>query len=557
MVDPARDPRTPASQAINTTTGSTLSRPLFKGLAVAGMVGLLGIAAATASQSVVSASPDPLTDMALVAALEGKPSPAVRPASSAPATPTVATIATAPDATQAATGLGAFTEEAVMDFATDAGGAAADSAVVTRGITLGAQAALAAPPRPVPEADIAADAGAEATDGATAQPKDTAWFDVPARVESGDTLIGLLIEAGVDRIEAHRAIKALEEVYDPRGLRPGNVITVSFTADATEAAPRFNGFAFEPSVATAIAVRVDPNSETGYQAQETQEDLVREVVRYGGPITLSLYQAAVDAGVSEAALADMIRVLSYDIDFQRDIQKDDTFEIMYERFMTEDGEYVRNGDLLFTALTNGGRRIVAYAYETEDGVVDYFDEQGHGVRKPLMRTPIDGARISSPFGMRHHPILGYSKMHTGVDFAAPTGTPIYAAGDGVVKRAGWNGGYGNYVQIRHNGEFSTAYGHMSRILVQSGQRVHQGDVIGRVGTTGRSTGPHLHYEVIRNGDKVNPMDVRFQPATKLAGADLENFLEHRTEVDRLYASLRNATEVASTRPAPDEAPAED
>jgi murein DD-endopeptidase MepM/ murein hydrolase activator NlpD len=148
--------------------------------------------------------------------------------------------------------------------------------------------------------------------------------------------------------------------------------------------------------------------------------------------------------------------------------------------------------------------------------------------------------------MRRHPILGYSKMHTGVDFAAPTGTPIYAAGDGIVRVAGRRGGYGKYVQIRHTGEFSTAYGHMSRILVGHGQRVKQGEVIGRVGSTGRSTGPHLHYEIIRNGEKVNPMGVRLQPAVTLAGADLEHFQAHRTDMDRLYASLRSPTEIAST-----------
>jgi len=452
------------------------------------------------------ASPAPLTDMALIAALDGKPSPVFQP-HAAPSPQVVAAI----PATVAE------------------GGPGADLRAVTRGFNLGALPARVAPAGPVAETDP------------TGSP-----IEVPARVDAGDTLIGLLIEAGVDRIEAHRAIKALEEVYDPRGLRPGHVVQVRFSAPAANDDRHFQGFALQPSVDTEVVVHADPDCEAGYSAEEKKEALVREVVRFGGPITYSLYQAAVDAGVSEAALADMIRVLSYDIDFQRDIQKDDTFEIMYERFSTADGEPARNGDVLFTALTNGGERIVAYAYETEDGTRDYFNDQGQGVRKPLMRTPIDGARISSSFGMRRHPILGYSKMHTGVDFAAPTGTPIYAAGDGVVKRAGRNGGYGNYVQIRHNGEFSTAYAHLSRILVEPGERVQQGDVIGRVGSTGRSTGPHLHYEIIRNGQKVNPMSVRFQPAIKLAGAELERFLAHKAETDRLYADLRATTEVAST-----------
>ncbi|WP_176793393.1 M23 family metallopeptidase [Rhodospira trueperi] len=377
------------------------------------------------------------------------------------------------------------------------------------------------------------------------RPNDTPPVSVAARIDRGDTLIGLLIEAGVDRIEAHKAVKALDGVFDPRHMRPGHVVNIHFD-EPDDDTLTFKGFDFEPTAGTCVLVQADPDTETGYGAEEKQAPLSREVVRFGGPITLSLYQAAIDAGVSDQALAEMIRILSYDIDFQRDIQKDDTFEVMYERFVTEDGRHVRDGKVMFTALTNGGERISAYAFETEDGREDYFNEAGQGIRKPLMRTPIDGARLSSSFGMRRHPILGYSRMHTGVDFAAPTGTPIYAAGDGVVNFAGRKGGYGNYIRIRHNGEFATAYGHLSRIQVRNGQRVEQGDVIGRVGTTGMSTGPHLHYEIIRNGEKVNPMGVRFQPAIELAGAELQRFQAERRAIDGLYASLRGQTEIAST-----------
>ncbi|WP_299443289.1 M23 family metallopeptidase [uncultured Rhodospira sp.] len=368
---------------------------------------------------------------------------------------------------------------------------------------------------------------------------------ITARVDRGDTLIGLLIDAGVDRVEAHKAVKALQEVFDPRRLRPGHRVNIRF-AEPVDDTLAFLGFDFEPSTGTQVIVAPDADAEYGFSAEQQQAELVREVVRFGGPITLSLYQAAVDAGVSDQALSEMVRILSYDIDFQRDIQKDDTFEVLYERFNTEDGRHVRDGRILFTALTNGGHRMTAYAFEMADGHLDYFNEKGQGVRKPLMRTPIDGARLSSNYGMRKHPILGYSRMHTGVDFAAPTGTPIYAAGDGVVDYAGRKGGYGKYVRIRHNSEFSTAYAHMSRIQVRAGERVEQGEVIGRVGSTGMSTGPHLHYEIIRNGAKVNPMGVRFQPAIELAGADLERFQSERQAVDTLYARLRNQTELAST-----------
>ncbi|MBB4264395.1 M23 family metallopeptidase [Roseospira visakhapatnamensis] len=526
MVDPVGDPTTPTHQTTR-TIAPRAGRVLSTRLAVSVMAGfLLAGTPAGARLGEAPGTSDPMTDMALIAALDGKPAP-------------ITLIPGGPQATPQAT-----------VALTGAHGWDTPPAAVTRGFAFGALADMIVPAGPPATAPTGLD-----NDSLADTPTASGPIDVPARVDSGDTLIGLLIEAGVDRVEAHRAVKVLEEVYDPRGLRPGHVVQVRFAPPSAEDDPLFQGFALQPSVDTEVVVRADPDCDAGYTAEEMKETLVRDVVRFGGPITYSLYQAAVDAGVSEAALADMIRVLSYDIDFQRDIQKDDTFEIMYERFSTADGKPVRNGQLLFTALTNGGNRIVAYAHETEDGTRDYFNESGQGVRKPLMRTPIDGARISSSFGMRRHPILGYSKMHTGVDFAAPTGTPIYAAGDGVVKRAGRNGGYGNYIQIRHNGEFSTAYGHLSRILVRNGQRVEQGDVIGRVGSTGRSTGPHLHYEIIRGGKKVNPLDVRFQPAIQLAGAELDRFMAHKAETDRLYASLRNATEVASaaapvTRPAP-------
>ncbi|MBB4286014.1 M23 family metallopeptidase [Roseospira goensis] len=490
------------------------STGLVAGLAIGLVASLVVTGPAGAGSDRMAAAA--AADVALVAALEGAPIPGRKP--------------------------GSATDQAKGDQATaEAAAGRAQAAAVD-------PAARPVPPvggpaRP-PAATATATATADVAMQAAASPPVVAPIAVEARVDRGDTLIGLLIEAGVERVEAHKAIKALEAVYDPRRMRPGHVVNIRFDEPETDTLA-FRGFDFEPTTGTQVAVLPDDGAEFGFSAQETQEQLVRDVVRFGGPITLSLYQAAVDAGVSEQALAEMIRVLSYDVDFQRDIQKDDAFEVLYERFSTRDGRHVRDGRILFTALTNAGKRLTAYAYETEDGRIDYFDENGEGVRKPLMRTPIDGARLSSSFGMRKHPILGYSKMHTGVDFAAPTGTPIYAAGDGVVRYAGRKGGYGKYVQIRHTGEFSTAYAHMSAILVRNGQRVEQGEVIGRVGSTGRSTGPHLHYEILRNGDKVNPMGVRFQPAVKLAGADLKRFQAHRAEVDRLYASLRAPTEIAS------------
>ncbi|KAA5603730.1 peptidoglycan DD-metalloendopeptidase family protein [Roseospira marina] len=498
-------------------TGSRLGR-----LAIATMAGLLTAGLlATAPDARATEGGHTGADIAVVAALDGAPVPL--PASKP--IPASAVLTTA---------------DGVIPLPPPVPPQRLGAATITTAALITDTRSTPALPTPAPARSTANGAPDEAVDVRTPAP-----VEIAARVDKGDTLMGLLIDAGVDRISAHNAIQAMEDVYDPRHMRPGYVVNIRF-AEPDEDALQFLGFDFEPTTGTRVSVIPKDDTDTGFAAQEVQEALVGEVVRFGGPITLSLYQAAIDAGVSEHALADMIHVLSYDVDFQRDIQKDDTFEVMYERFSTADGRYVRDGEVQFVALTNAGRRITAYAYEHDDGVVDYFDEAGRGVRKPLMRTPIDGARISSSFGMRRHPILGYSKMHTGVDFAAPTGTPIYAAGDGVVHYAGRKGGYGKYVQVRHNAEFSTAYAHMSRIEVENGQRVKQGDIIGRVGATGRVTGPHLHYEIIRGGQKVNPLDVRFPPAIALAGADLRRFQAHRAEVDRLYASLRASTEIAST-----------
>ena len=459
------------------------------------------------------------TDLALVAALEGlAPKPSLYPS------PALLT----PKPTPAVS-------------ATTAAAAPADAAEADKalGQSLLHLAALA---------DIGIDAGA-ALERNQYDAGPQAPVTLEARVESGDTLMGMLLEAGVERLTAHKAIKAMEPVFDPRHMRPGHVVNIRFNPDERhhpDDTLDFVGFDFEPNAGVRVMVMPSEEAEYGFRADEQKAVLDREVVRFGGAITASLYQSAIDAGVSDGALGDMIHILSYDIDFQRDIRVGDSFEIMYERFNTAGGDHVRDGRVLFAALSNGGRRLTAYAFETDEGHWDYFDENGHGVRKPLMRTPIDGARLSSSYGMRRHPILGYSRMHSGVDFAAPTGTPIFAAGDGVVNYAGRKGGYGNYIQIRHNGEFSTAYAHLSRMHVRNGERVKQGEVIGRVGSTGVSTGPHLHYEIVRNGKKVNPMGVRFQPAVKLAGAQLDRFQDSRQEIETLYASLREATEIAST-----------
>ena len=225
-------------------------------------------------------------------------------------------------------------------------------------------------------------------------------------------------------------------------------------------------------------------------------------------------------------LSEIIRLYSFDIDFQRDIHKDDELELMYNIFYNENRRTVSYGEVEYINLIQGKNNLEYFLFETSDGNLDYFNRSGKNVRKTLMKTPLDGAKLSSNYGMRKHPILGYNKMHKGVDFAAPKGTPIYAAGNGTIDYIGRKGAYGKYIRIRHNNAYKTAYAHLNSFSkgMSKGTRVKQGQIIGYVGSTGRSTGPHLHYEVIYEGKQINPMKMKLPSGKVLKGTELENFL---------------------------------
>ncbi|MDE0781369.1 MAG: M23 family metallopeptidase, partial [Alphaproteobacteria bacterium] len=262
----------------------------------------------------------------------------------------------------------------------------------------------------------------------------------------------------------------------------------------------------------------------------------------------SLFVNARNAGVPISVLVELVRIFSFDVDFQRDIWRDDKFEVMFERQRNKDGDVVNNGKILYAKLALRGTELPLYSFNNSEGNIDYFNEKGEGVRKALMKTPIDGARLSSRFGKRKHPILGYTRKHSGVDFAAPKGTPIYAAGDGSIVTAGTKGGYGKYIKIRHNSTYSTAYAHLNAYGpgIRRGKRVRQGQVIGYVGTTGRSTGPHLHYEVHRGGRQINPLTLKLPSGEKLKGSRLASFLNHRGTLDKEYVALAGPQFVEDT-----------
>ena len=363
-------------------------------------------------------------------------------------------------------------------------------------------------------------------------------------VGSGDTLLGLFAAAGAERGEAHAVVDALETVYDPRDLQIGQALTLMLRHDGRDST--LIGLELMPEVDRIIRVR---RVGDGFTAESLANDLETRRVAAGYFINASLAADASRAGVPYEVLHPLIRVFSYSVDFQRDFQPGDEVRILYERDHYADGTVARHGEPLYAELRLGERALPIYRFETADGAMDYFDSDGQSVRRALLRTPIDGARLSSGFGMRRHPILGYTRMHRGTDFAAPRGTPILSAGDGVIEAIGPNRGYGNYMRIRHNGQLSTAYAHMSRFAsrLRRGDQVRQGQVIGYVGSTGLSTGPHLHYEVLVDGAQVNPMSVDLPTGRVLEGAELAQFRAMAAEIDTTDATaMRQAGQLAET-----------
>lgn len=340
----------------------------------------------------------------------------------------------------------------------------------------------------------------------------------------GDTLLDLLLRAGVDKAEANKAIDALSEVYNPKALRVGQEVTVTFERpkDGVGAGP-FDTVMVQAEAGRQVSAK---RARDGYAVSEAKREVTRQLAHFTATIKGSLFETARAQGVPSPILVELIHAFSYDVDFQRDIQAGDKFEVMFERFVDKKGQVVRDGDIVFANLTLSGDAMPIYRYVDSTGTVDYYNPKGESVRKALLRTPVDGARISSGFGMRMHPILGFSTMHKGVDFAVSSGTPVMAAGAGVVDYAGAYGSYGYYVRIKHDAVHSTAYAHLSRFAqgIRTGKHVTQGQVVAYSGATGRATGPHLHYEVLVHNEQVNPLSVKFQSGNKLEGKELQRFL---------------------------------
>lgn len=347
-------------------------------------------------------------------------------------------------------------------------------------------------------------------------------------IQSGSTLSLHLENNGISSTDSSAVIDAVRDVINLRRLQAGQKVEIHYENNY------FSGILIPVSIDKDVLVQRSDSS--GFDVTEVYKDLQVYPASVNTVVDSSLYASCVDSGIPEKIIMDLIQLYSFDVDFQRDIQKGDQLHTVYEVVYDDQGVPVDTGNILYSTLKTGGQDISIYRFEDSQGRTDYFNRDGQTVRKTLLKTPINGAYITSNFGRRTSPITGYNSVHKGIDFGAPRGTPIKTSGDGVVVYAGYNEVYGNHVIIRHVNSYQTLYGHMTSFGrgIRKGIRVDQGQVIGYVGSTGMSTGPHLHYEVIYNGVKINPSNVKFPPGRTLDGSDRTLFFNM---VDSYAASL--------------------
>jgi len=343
-------------------------------------------------------------------------------------------------------------------------------------------------------------------------------------IEDGGTLLGTLTEQGVSQKEAHAISNALESVFDPRKLKAGEVLTVGLNPqNGNNQTPHLQQLSLIPETDLEIVIKHQEDEQFEVVLRPIEHSISQVAVK--GTISASLYETARSMGVPSTILLETYQLLGHAVDFQREVRPGDTFVLGYERF--DDGEFggQHPGRLSFASITLSGKALRFLRYTTSDGYSGFFDSEGRSADSDLMKTPVDAGRLSSLFGKRNHPILGYTRMHRGLDFSAPHGAAVVAAGDGTVSKRERNGGFGNYVQIEHSSNYATAYAHLSRYALdlKVGTRVRQGETIGYVGATGLATGPNLHYEVLQNGKATNPLLIESPPRRILTGKEMEKF----------------------------------
>ncbi len=344
------------------------------------------------------------------------------------------------------------------------------------------------------------------------------YFEKKIKILQGDTFVSILESLNFKQENIYEIVSKIENFFDLKKIKTGEIISV-FENSFGE----IKKIEFFKNSETIISVNLD--KEINLDIRELTKDSFIESKEY--TITESLFADGIKNGVSADILVKIISLFSFDLDFQRDIRVDTVVSISYEFDEIIETGRLEYNDIKYASIKIDGKQLEYFKFITDDGYIDYFNREGKNVKKSILKTPLDGARISSNFGIRKHPISGFNKLHKGVDFAAPTGTPIYSGGNGIVEYVGRNGGYGKYIRIRHNNGYKTAYAHLSNYKkgISKGVRVNQGEVIGYVGSTGNSTGPHLHYEIIYQNKHINPLKLKLPSGKILEGKELEKFKE--------------------------------
>ena len=362
------------------------------------------------------------------------------------------------------------------------------------------------------------------------------FFNINHEIQKGENIQKILKTYKIKNNEIQSIIEQYKEFGNPNKLLAGNKVEIVIKKKIDETKNTIVKFAVPISKSTSI--EIVKNDDNKIVAKKIITKLYKKKILADNIIKKNLYSSAVNANINPETIIEFARIFGFEIDFQRDIRKNDYFKIMYENYYDEYGEFVKSGSILFAHMSVNNREITLYKFG-DDKNYGYFDINGKSVEKALMKTPINGARLSSSFGMRKHPILGFTKMHQGTDFAAPEGTPIMASGTGTVVLAKWCGGGGNCVKIKHNSTYETIYAHMKSFArgIKAGKKVKQGEIIGYVGSTGMSTGPHLHYEVVVNGKKVNSQKLKLPSGKILKDAERKQFEIHRIKTDVQIAEL--------------------
>jgi len=362
------------------------------------------------------------------------------------------------------------------------------------------------------------------------------FVSVNYEIKKGDTIQKILKKYKIQNNEIQAVINQYKKYSNPSKLLVGDKIDITVKEDFLNNKSSILKFSVPVSKSTTISIT--KNEENKIISKKIITKFYKKRILSQNVIKKNLYSSAMEADIGADTIIEFARIFGFEIDFQRDIRKNDYFKILYEKYFDEYGEYIKSGSILYAHMSVNNREITLYKFGNDKGY-GYFDMNGKSVEKALMKTPINGARLSSPFGMRKHPIQGFNKMHTGTDFAAPMGTPIMASGSGTITRAKWCGGGGNCIKIKHNSTYETIYAHMKSFAkgMKVGKKVRQGEIIGYVGSTGMSTGPHLHYEVIVNGKKVNSQRLKLPSGKVLKNEERTKFEIHRIKTDVLIAEL--------------------